>query len=53
MTMSKDKIIGSLKSIQEAFIKGTGAAEILGVHLEGPYINPEKRGVWSQVKMLT
>jgi N-acetylglucosamine-6-phosphate deacetylase len=41
--MSKDKIIGSLKSIQEVFIKGTGAAEILGVHLEGPYINPEKK----------
>jgi len=34
MTMSKDKIIGSLKSIQEVFIKGTGDAEILEVHLE-------------------
>ncbi|MBA7579928.1 N-acetylglucosamine-6-phosphate deacetylase [subsurface metagenome] len=44
MTMSKDKIIGSLKSIHEAFIKGTGAAEILGINLEGPYINPEKKG---------
>lgn len=30
MTMSKNKIIKSLKSIQKAFIKGTGAAEILG-----------------------
>ena len=43
MTMSKDKIIRSLKSVHEAFIKGTGAAEILGVNLEGPYISPEKR----------
>ncbi|MBU4362137.1 amidohydrolase family protein, partial [bacterium] len=40
MTMSKDKIIRSLRSICEAVKKGTAGAEILGIHMEGPYINP-------------
>jgi N-acetylglucosamine-6-phosphate deacetylase len=44
MTMDKEKIIASLKSVREAHEKGTGAAEILGVNLEGPYINPLKKG---------
>jgi N-acetylglucosamine-6-phosphate deacetylase len=49
MTTSKDKIIRSLRSICEAVKKGTAGAEILGVNLEGPYINPEKKGAQREI----
>jgi len=49
MTISKDKIIRSLRSICEAVKKGTAGAEILGVHMEGPYINPEKKGAQREI----
>ncbi len=48
LTMPKDKIIKSLQSIKEAKLKGTGTAAILGIHLEGPYINPEKKGAQNE-----
>lgn len=49
MTMDKNKIIGSLRTIYEAKLRGTGGAEILGVNLEGPYINPEKKGAQREI----
>jgi len=49
MTMDKNKIIRSLRSIHEAKLVGTGGAEILGVNLEGPYINPEKKGAQREI----
>ena len=49
MTMDKNKIIRSLKTIYEAKLRGTGGAEILGVNLEGPYINPEKKGAQREI----
>jgi len=44
MTMSKNRILKSLESINKAFVKGTGYAEVLGANVEGPYINPIKKG---------
>ena len=43
MTMSKNKIIDALSNIKRYQSSVTGA-KILGVHLEGPFINPTKSG---------
>lgn len=49
MTMNNDKITSSLKNINKVYLEGTGSAEILGIHLEGPYINPEKKGAQKEI----
>src|SRR5665648_273683 len=49
MTVSKDKIIRRLRNICEAVKKGTAGAEILGIHMEVPYINPEKKGAQKEI----
>ncbi len=44
MTMGKNKILDSLKAVKEAYKIKTGSAQVLGIHLEGPYINEKMKG---------
>ena len=54
MTVSKSEIIAALdavRSVKEESKKWEGA-EILGVHAEGPFINPSKKGAQAEENIL-
>ena len=54
MTVAKDEIIAALNAVRslKEESKSWGGAEILGVHAEGPFINPSKKGAQAEENIL-
>lgn len=43
-TAPQRDLIAAASAVKAAVDRGTGGAEILGLHMEGPYLNPARRG---------
>ena len=54
MTVSKPEIVAALDAVRslKAESKSWDGAEILGVHAEGPFINPSKKGAQAEENIL-
>ena len=44
MTMGYEDIKSAFLSVKEAYEKGCDGANVMGINMEGPYINPKKAG---------
>lgn len=44
VTASRDALVASARAVKQAMEEGTGGAKVLGLHVEGPYINPKHKG---------
>ena len=54
MTVAKDQIVDALNAVRavKEESKTWGGAEIIGVHAEGPFINPSKKGAQAEENIL-
>ena len=46
---SLETYMDRIRSIRQAMVAGTGGAEILGIHMEGPYLSPAEKVVGAQI----
>jgi len=44
ITASHNELLNVARAVKLAMEKGTDGAEVLGIHMEGPYISPDERG---------
>jgi N-acetylglucosamine-6-phosphate deacetylase len=44
VTASDEKTAAAVQSVNDAINKGTDGAKVLGIFLEGPYLNPKNKG---------
>jgi len=49
MTASREEILAAIRNVARCMGERSGGAEILGIHMEGPYVSHEKRGAQSPI----